>query len=116
MPGGGDPAVGQGSGDLNQARSASSGSAIWRAAARLLLTVLFTGGPSGDGGRVSEGLVQAGADGDQAVQGGEGEDAADLGAGDRQPAVTGESACPSSISNSSGLRPRVECSSSRVTM
>ena len=35
---------------------------------------------------------------------------------DRQPAVTGESACPSSISNSSRLRPRVEFSSSRVTM
>jgi hypothetical protein len=37
------------------------------------------------GGRVSEGLVQAGVDGDQAVEGGEGEDAADLGAGDHQP-------------------------------
>jgi hypothetical protein len=34
---------------------------------------------------VSEGLVQAGVDGEQAVQGGEGEDAADLGAGDGQP-------------------------------
>jgi hypothetical protein len=34
---------------------------------------------------VSEGLVQAGEDGDQTVQGGQGEDAANLGAGDRQP-------------------------------
>ncbi len=43
-----------------------------------LLTALFTGGPGGGGGRVGEGLVQAGADGDEAVQGGEGEDPADL--------------------------------------
>ena len=41
---------------------------------------LLAGGPAGagGGGRVGEGLVQAGADGDEAVQGGEGEDAADL--------------------------------------
>ena len=35
-----------------------------------------TGGPAGGGGPVSEGLVQAGADGDQAVQGGQGDEAA----------------------------------------
>jgi hypothetical protein len=41
------------------------------------------GVPGGE--RASEGFVQAGVDGDQAVQGGESEDAADLGAGDHQP-------------------------------
>jgi hypothetical protein len=34
---------------------------------------------------VSEGLVQAGVDGDQTVQGGQGDEAADLRAGDSQP-------------------------------
>jgi hypothetical protein len=42
-------------------------------------------GRAGRTGRVSEGLVQGGADGDQAVHGGEGQQAAGLGTGDDQP-------------------------------
>lgn len=34
---------------------------------------------------------------------------------ERKPSVTVESGCPCSISNSSRARPRVECSSARVT-